>query len=91
MQCADYREKVTFIAFGHIYPDYEALELSIPQILEEKPDFIKTGDAAIVKIIPTRPMVIEPSKKIPQLGRFAIRDMGQTVAAGVCLDVEEAK
>ena len=60
-------------------------------VKEENPDFIKTGDAAIVKIVPTRPMVIEPSKKIPQLGRFAIRDMGQTVAAGVCLDVEEAK
>jgi len=61
------------------------------QVKEENPDFIKTGDAAIVKIIPTRPMVIEPSKKIPQLGRFAIRDMGQTVAAGVALEVEEAK
>jgi len=60
-------------------------------VKEENPDFIKTGDAAIVKIVPTRPMVIEPSKKIPQLGRFAIRDMGQTVAAGICLDVEEAK
>ncbi len=61
------------------------------QVKEENPDFIKTGDAAIVKIIPTRPMVIESSKKIPQLGRFAIRDMGQTVAAGVCLEVEPAK
>jgi len=61
------------------------------QVKEENPDFIKTGDAAVVKIVPTRPMVIEPSKKIPQLGRFAIRDMGQTVAAGVCLEVEEAK
>ncbi len=61
------------------------------QVKEENPDFIKTGDAAIVKVVPTRPMVIEPSKKIPQLGRFAIRDMGQTVAAGVCLEVEEAK
>ena len=61
------------------------------QVKEENPDFIKTGDAAIVKIVPTRPMVIESSKKIPQLGRFAIRDMGQTVAAGICLEVEEAK
>ena len=61
------------------------------QVKEENPDFIKTGDAAIVKVVPTRPMVIEPSKKIPQLGRFAIRDMGQTVAAGICLEVEEAK
>ncbi|KYK21914.1 elongation factor 1-alpha [Thermoplasmatales archaeon SG8-52-2] len=60
-------------------------------VKEENPDFIKTGDAAIVKIVPTRPMVIESSKKIPQLGRFAIRDMGSTVAAGICLEVEEAK
>jgi len=60
-------------------------------VKEENPDFIKTGDAAIVKVVPTRPMVIESAKKIPQLGRFAIRDMGQTVAAGVCLEVEEAK
>jgi elongation factor 1-alpha len=60
-------------------------------VKEENPDFIKTGDAAIVKIVPTRPMVIESSKKIPQLGRFAIRDMGTTVAAGICLEVEEAK
>jgi len=61
------------------------------QVKEENPDFIKTGDAAIVKVVPTRPMVIESSKKIPQLGRFAIRDMGQTVAAGICLEVDEAK
>ena len=55
----------------------------------EKPDFIKTGDAAIVKIRPTKPMVIESFKAFPQLGRFAIRDMGQTVAAGQGIDVEK--
>lgn len=60
------------------------------QTKEEKPDFIKAGDAAIVRVIPTRPMVIEPAKEIPHLGRFAIRDMGQTVAAGVALEVEKA-
>jgi elongation factor 1-alpha len=59
------------------------------QVKEENPQFLKTGDAAIVKIRPTRPMVIEKGKEIPQLGRFAIRDMGQTVAAGICLDVEK--
>jgi elongation factor 1-alpha len=57
-------------------------------VKEENPDFLKTGDAAIVKIRPTRPMVIEKAKDIPEMGRFAIRDMGQTVAAGVCVDVE---
>jgi elongation factor 1-alpha len=58
------------------------------QVKEENPDFIKTGDIAIVKIRPTRPLVIEKVKEIPQLGRFAIRDMGTTVAAGMCLDIE---
>jgi len=58
-------------------------------VKEENPDFLKTGDAAIVKIRPTRPMVIEPAKDLPQLGRFAIRDMGQTVAAGMCQSVEK--
>lgn len=59
------------------------------QVLQEKPDFLKTGDIAIVKIRPTRPMVIERAKDFPPLGRFAIRDMGQTVAAGLCLEVEK--
>lgn len=59
------------------------------EVKEEKPDFIKTGDAAVVKVRPTRPMVIEQAKDFPQLGRFAIRDMGQTVAAGMCIEVEK--
>jgi elongation factor 1-alpha len=59
------------------------------QVKEENPDFLKTGDIAIVKIRPTRPMVIERAKDIPQLGRFAVRDMGQTVAAGMCIDLEK--
>ncbi|MGA1873964.1 MAG: translation elongation factor EF-1 subunit alpha [Thermoplasmatota archaeon] len=59
------------------------------QVKEENPDFIRTGDIAIVKIRPTRPLVIEKVKEIPQLGRFAIRDMGTTVAAGMCLDIEK--
>ena len=53
-----------------------------------KPDFIKTGDVAIVKIQPLKPVVIEKFADFPPLGRFAIRDMGQTVAAGVVLDVK---
>src|SRR5256884_4516400 len=49
---------------------------------KEKPDFLKTGDAARGKIRPTKPLVIEAFKEFQQMGRFAIRDMGQTVAAG---------
>lgn len=56
---------------------------------EENPAFIKAGDAAIVTFKPTKPMVLEPAKEIPQLGRFAIRDMGMTIAAGVCLSVKK--
>ncbi|WP_129597101.1 translation elongation factor EF-1 subunit alpha [Methanohalophilus profundi] len=59
------------------------------QVKEENPTFIKAGDAAIITVKPTRPMVIEPVKEIPQLGRFAIRDMGMTIAAGMCMSVKE--
>jgi len=57
------------------------------EVLQEHPDFIKNGDAAIVKCKPTHPLVIETQKTIPQLSRFAIRDSGATVAAGMCIDV----
>ncbi len=57
--------------------------------IEENPDYIKAGDAAIIKVKPTRPLVIERVKEIPHLGRFAIRDMGQTVAAGVVMEIKE--
>jgi elongation factor 1-alpha len=60
-------------------------------VKEENPDFLKTGDAAFVKVKPTKPMVIENVKEIPHMGRFAIRDMGQTVAAGMCIDLLPAK
>ncbi|MFN3910320.1 MAG: translation elongation factor EF-1 subunit alpha [Candidatus Anstonellaceae archaeon] len=61
------------------------------QTIQQNPDFIKTGDIAIVKIKPTRPIVVEKFSEFPALGRFAIRDMGQTVAAGVVLDVVAKK
>ena len=56
-------------------------------VVQENPDFIKTGDAAIVKIKPSKPVVIETQKEFPQLARFAIRDSGSTVAAGMCIDL----
>jgi elongation factor 1-alpha len=58
------------------------------QVKEENPAFLKAGDAAIVKIVPTRPLVIEKAKELPQLGRFAVRDMGSTIAAGIVLDIK---
>ena len=67
------------------------LDPATGQPKEENPDFLKTGDAALVTIKPTKPMVIEKIKEIPHMGRFAIRDMGQTVAAGMCIDITDAK
>ncbi len=61
----------------------KSLDPKTGNVKEENPKFLKTGDAAIVKIVPTRPVVVEEYKAFPQLGRFAIRDMGQTVAAGM--------
>jgi len=58
-------------------------------VKEENPTFIKAGDAAIVVVKPTRPLVIEKVSEIPQLGRFAIRDMGQTIAAGMVMDIKK--
>merc|ERR1712098_540770 len=50
---------------------------------ENNPKFIKSGDAAIVKLIPSKPMCVEAFSEFPPLGRFAVRDMRQTVAVGV--------
>jgi len=47
---------------------------------------LKNGDAAIVKVKPAKPLVIERQKDIPHMARFAIRDAGSTVAAGFCID-----
>jgi len=58
-------------------------------VLQEKPEFLQTGDVAVVKIKPTKLLVIETAKEFPQLGRFAIRDMGQTVAAGMVIEVKK--
>ncbi len=57
------------------------------QPTEKNPDFLKKGDMATVKVVPTKPMVIEKASELPQMARFAIRDMGMTVGAGVCIDV----
>ena len=53
------------------------------EITEEFPKSIKSQDAAIVKMIPSKPMTVEPFNQFPPLGRFAVRDMKQTVAVGV--------
>lgn len=53
------------------------------KVLEENPKSIKSGDAAMVTMIPTKPMCVETFSEFPPLGRFAVRDMKSTVAVGV--------
>jgi elongation factor 1-alpha len=57
--------------------------------LEKEPKFLKNGDAGMVKMVPTKPMVVETFSEYPPLGRFAVRDMRQTVAVGVIKSVEK--
>ncbi|MFH1521227.1 MAG: translation elongation factor EF-1 subunit alpha [Candidatus Micrarchaeota archaeon] len=72
---------------GKVIEIVEKKDPKTGQTAQTKPDFIKTGDVAIVRIQPLKPVVIEKFADFPPLGRFALRDMGQTVAAGVVLDV----
>jgi len=59
------------------------------QTVEEKPSFLKTGDGALVRFRPLRPIAIETYSEFPEIGRFAIRDMGTTIAAGVVREITE--
>ncbi|MCS4542096.1 MAG: translation elongation factor EF-1 subunit alpha [Euryarchaeota archaeon] len=56
-------------------------------VIEEKPKMLKKGDAAVVRLVPTKPLVIEKVSDFPPLGRFALRHGGQTVAVGMCIEV----
>jgi elongation factor 1-alpha len=60
------------------------------EVVEENPDFIKMGDAAIVHAIPSKPLCVETFQEFPPLGRFAVRDMKKTVAVGVIKEVVHA-
>jgi elongation factor 1-alpha len=73
---------------GMITAILKKLDPKSGQVAAENPDFIKAGDAAIVTIKPMKPLCIEKVKEIPQLGRFAIRDMGMTIAAGMVQDIK---
>ena len=61
------------------------------KVVEQNPKFIKTGDAAIVELTPSKPMCVECFAEYAPLGRFAVRDMRQTVAVGVIKSVEKVE
>lgn len=55
--------------------------------LEKEPKTVKSGDACMAKLVPSKPMCVETFSEYPPLGRFAVRDMRQTVAVGVIKEV----
>lgn len=67
----------------------EKVDRRTGKAIEENPQFVKSGDAAIVKLEPSKPMCVEKFSEYPPLGRFAVRDMRVTVAVGVIKDVEK--
>jgi elongation factor 1-alpha len=58
------------------------------QTIEENPAYLRTGEAAVVRFVPLQPTAMENFKDFPQLGRFALRDMGTTIGAGIVMEIE---
>ena len=69
----------------------EKMDPKTGQVSEKNPDFLKNGDIAKVRIKPQGNLVLETQKTNPQMSRFAIRDAGATVAAGVCIELTPKK
>merc|ERR1712168_1258030 len=67
----------------------EKIDRRTGKTMEANPKFIKSGDAGIVELHPSKPMCVEAFSDFAPLGRFAVRDMRQTVAVGVIKGVEK--
>ena len=78
---------------AHVACKFTELESKIERrtgkVTEEKPKAIKNGDAAMIQLVPMKPLVVEAFSEYPPLGRFAVRDMKQTVAVGVIKSVNK--
>ncbi len=69
----------------------EQIDPKSGQVVKQNPDFLKNGDVAKVRIKPMGNLALETSKENPYMSRFAVRDAGQTVAAGMCLEITKKK
>jgi elongation factor 1-alpha len=67
----------------------EKIDRRSGKTMEASPKAVKSGDAAIVELVPSKPMCVEAFAEYPPLGRFAVRDMRQTVAVGVIKSVSK--
>merc|ERR1712055_51394 len=79
---------------AHVACKFAELQTKIDRrsgkVLEESPKLVKTGDAAMVNLVPSKPMCVEAFADYQPLGRFAVRDMRQTVAVGIIKSVEKS-
>merc|ERR1719436_958261 len=79
---------------AHIACKFAELQQKIDRrsgkVLEETPKLVKTGDAAMVNLVPSKPMCVEAFSDYQPLGRFAVRDMRQTVAVGIIKSVDKS-
>jgi len=69
----------------------EQIDPKTGQVIKKNPDFLKNGDVAKVRIKPQGHLVLETQKENPYTSRFAVRDAGSTVAAGVCIEITKKK
>lgn len=56
-------------------------------VIEDNPKFLKRNESAIVKLQPIKKLCLEKYQEFPEMGRFAVRDMGRTVAVGIVKDL----
>ena len=69
----------------------EQIDPKSGQVIKENPDFLKNGDTAKVRIKPVGNLALETSADNPFMSRFAVRDAGLTVAAGMCTEITKKK
>jgi len=69
----------------------EQIDPKTGQVIKENPDFLKNGDVAKVRIKPQGALALETQKDNPYTSRFAVRDAGLTVAAGMCIEIVKKK
>jgi elongation factor 1-alpha len=69
----------------------EQIDPRTGQVMKTNPDFLKNGDVAKVRIQPQGNLCLETQKENPYMARFAVRDAGQTVAAGMCVEITKQK
>ncbi len=69
----------------------EQIDAKTGQVIKQNPDFLKNGDVAKVRIKPQGNLALETQTDNPYTSRFAVRDAGATVAAGMCIEIVKSK